>query len=231
VDRHRDKCTHASSKLRMCARIWFPCTLSASLVMGAPASARLSEPASSSVAFSDSSLSRYTLAVLRCCVGKGGGEPEYLAHALHPPNGHDLVLDLLAAGLLGFVLGSGACLVVVGRGREGFFELFLRADCEHCEEHVRDCEREGVIGWARESQLISLYDDAPERASRMGTDSTLGADKRQAPRERVHKVGQPVRMRARVELPDGDVAVGVLDYRAAIVVDVEVVGRGEDGNH
>lgn len=38
-------------------------------------------------------------------------------------------------------------------------------------------------------------------------------------------------MTARIELPDRDVLVGVLDDGPAIVVHVEIVGRAKDGDH
>ena len=55
------------------------------------------------------------------------------------------------------------------------------------------------------------------------------ADKRQRPREHVHEVGQPVRMRRTVELAYVHHVVLVFEYGRFVIVDVEIVGRRENG--
>lgn len=162
----------------------------------------------SSVAFSASSLQGRAVRPIRVYAGKRRGAPQDLEDALHLPDGHDLVLDLLPALrdlarrereladrarlVLVVVRARRALVLVLDRVRP--VELLLRAHGQHREQHLRD----------------------------------LRADERQRPREGVHEVRQPVRVRRRVELPDRDVLVLVLDHRAFVVVDVEVVRRAED---
>ena len=56
------------------------------------------------------------------------------------------------------------------------------------------------------------------------------AHERQRPREDVHEVRQPVRVRRRVELANVHDVVLVLHDRRLVLVDVEIVRRGEDGD-
>jgi hypothetical protein len=59
---------------------------------------------------------------------------------------------------------------------------------------------------------------------------TLLPHKRQTPRKRVHKVGQPIRVCRRIVLPNRDILVRVFQDSTAVVVHVQIVGRGEDGD-
>lgn len=57
---------------------------------------------------------------------------------------------------------------------------------------------------------------------------TLGANERQAPCKRIHEIRKPIRMRARVVLPNSDILVCVLEHCTPILIDIEVIGSGED---
>jgi hypothetical protein len=57
---------------------------------------------------------------------------------------------------------------------------------------------------------------------------TLGTNERQTPRKRIHEIRKPIRMRARVVLPNRDILICVLEHRTPILIDIEVIGSGED---
>ena len=60
---------------------------------------------------------------------------------------------------------------------------------------------------------------------------TLLADEWKTPCKRIHEVWQPVRMWCRVELPDVEEIALVLQDSGFVVVDIEIVGCGEEGHY
>ena len=60
---------------------------------------------------------------------------------------------------------------------------------------------------------------------------TLLADEWKTPCKRIHEVWQPVRMWCRVELPDVEDIALVLQDSGLVVVDIEIVGCGEEGHY
>lgn len=58
----------------------------------------------------------------------------------------------------------------------------------------------------------------------------LSTDEGQRPGERVHEVGQPIRVGGPIVLPDRHGLVRIFQHSAAISVDVEVVGSRENGD-
>ena len=77
-------------------------------------------------------------------------------------------------------------------------------------------------------------DDGSQQTSHSDTNNvamrTLLSDERQTPREHIHEVWQPVRMRCAVELPDVHDVVLILEHGSLVVVDIEIVGGTEDGH-
>jgi hypothetical protein len=59
---------------------------------------------------------------------------------------------------------------------------------------------------------------------------TLLPNKRQTPRKRVHKVGQPIRVCRRIVLPNRNILVGIFQYSPTIMVHIQIVWRGEDSD-
>ncbi len=61
---------------------------------------------------------------------------------------------------------------------------------------------------------------SPSRSEKHNESRTLLADEWQAPAERVHEIGQPVRVRHVVELPDAEHVRLVLDHCRLVIVHV-----------
>jgi hypothetical protein len=131
----------------------------------------------------------------------------------HTPDGKDLVLDDFAP--LGEITVDGRS-SRPSRPIRALHEFLLRAYIQHCCEHVRNCQPP-----VNDRQKIA-------REKRKGR--TLLADEWQAPAERVHEVGQPVRVRHIVELSDAEHVRLVLDHCSLVIVHVQVVWCREEGH-
>lgn len=64
----------------------------------------------------------------------------------------------------------------------------------------------------------------------MNQQLTFFANKWQAPCENIHEIWQPIGMRRAVELSDIHHIGFILQYRGLIVVNIKVVGCGEDSH-
>ena len=132
--------------------------------------------------------------------------PEQGEKVRHAPDGKDLVLDNFSP--LGEITIDGRPVRPSGPVR-ALHEFFLSAYIQHCREHVRNCQ--------------PPVNDRPKVARENRKRRTLLANEWEAPAERVHEVGQPVRVRHIVELPDAEHVCLVLDHCRLVIVHVQVV--------
>ncbi|KAI8035088.1 hypothetical protein M5D96_012181 [Drosophila gunungcola] len=179
---------------------------------------------------------------------------------LVPPRRHPFVDGIQALGLRergNFVVGREALhgvlerLLAAGEGAEGQgargrqalqlqHRLGLLAQHGEDARHLADgtdlvadhllAQRRLVV---RERLLALLGHELVVGADVQHVHQHLGdllAHEGQRPGEHVHEVGQPVRVRRAVELPDVHHVVLVLQHRRLVVVHVEIVGRREDGD-
>lgn len=120
------------------------------------------------------------------------GSPQQRKYAGHLADEHDLVLDdflsLSVQFHLFFVNGSDSGFIGTEFLLVCLVEFLFRAAVEDSDKHVVDCKRQG--------------NEISRRRAMPGTLLTFFANEGQTPREDVHEIGQPVRMRCTVELTD-----------------------------